>query len=494
MTKFKAISEEHYVILLYVVLSVITALFFRNKYISIVIGTFEVLLVIASILQKRGDNAFLRLVFFISTVIESAYFSTGTTDIKLYSFENLPGIRTYHILLICAFLLISTTLVNRRTDKTNKWIRRIVYFWGLECIVSIITCLIANDNGIRNTWGLIRLVIVDGYNSFFTVAVIAVSLNYLYSNKKFDEKIETLIICVLKGAVISAVILVFLQNIRVTEAGDKYLICPLILFWSPMLLLFYKKERKISYIIYGVISIILQMRYTVGIPGAWWITTAIIVVAFLAEGVKEIVFMRHTTAWNICILFLIVFVGMGVSIVLSTDNYSTQENYIIYKMRTAISILDFSKDPMVWLNGLGSSVGIRVEQIVNVIIEFMKNPMYILFGKGFGGTITHSWGIYNWNTTSAFSEVQIASKVYSNLHTGMAELMINFGLAGACIVLYLIKKMISAILGKRYNPWIIVGAVFLLFFYSYYWCMILCVVMMSYGIYIDDKTISTRAP
>lgn len=95
---------------------------------------------------------------------------------------------------------------------------------------------------------------------------------------------------------------------------------------------------------------------------------------------------------------------------------------------------------MVWLNGLGSSVGIRVEQIVNVIIEFMKNPMYILFGKGFGGTITHSWGIYNWNTTSAFSEVQIASKVYSNLHTGMAELMINFGLAGACIVLYLIKK------------------------------------------------------
>lgn len=69
---------------------------------------------------------------------------------------------------------------------------------------------------------------------FFTVAVIAVSLNYLYSNKKFDEKIETLIICVLKGAVISAVILVFLQNIRVTEAGDKYLICPLILFWSPI--------------------------------------------------------------------------------------------------------------------------------------------------------------------------------------------------------------------------------------------------------------------
>ena len=488
MIKINGLDEEKSCVIEYSLITILTALLFRSTVISICIGIAEVLMVMYFVIKGRRDTAFLLFVFFLSTVIENVYFATGITGggIKLYGFENLPIVRTYHILVIALVIYIFTCLLKKTNTKFNRWNIFLTMLWLCALLVSMLV-FIAEENGIQARWGLIRLVIVDAYNALFIIFVYTVTLNLLSEKVEYVEKIKNLITGILKGSVVSALVLMLLGNVWKTSEGTIYLICPLVFYWSPVLLLFHRTEKRLSYVIYAVLSIIIQIRCTLGIPGAWWITTGMILIAFAIEAIRFMIISKKIT---ILYLFTILFLGIIFIIgfvLLSNGESLLGKGYIAYKLRTALSLLDFSSEPMVWLSRLGESVGIRVEEIVNIGIELFRNPFYFLFGKGFGGTITHAWGIFNWDQEAAFSEVQRNYQAYSVFHTGIAEMMINYGLIGFLFVLIWGHKLIKLILGKSRNPYLLVGVLYLLFFYSSFWCMVLCIVMMAYGVYIEEK-------
>lgn len=492
MFKINGLDEEKTKTILFAFLAVINALTFKINAIAIAIGLIELTILFFEIIRNRIDRALLLLVFFLSTVIENSYFATGQTanELKLYSFLSLPFTRTYHILWIIGLLYI-LTITRRSNDKIGRLSRNLVLLWIAAFIVTIISILL-NDNKVGSVWGLTRLVIVDGYNAFFTIGIFVVTLRILNKDDTFSERLRLTIISILKGVVIAAIILVIFRNTRRTDDGDLYLICPLILYWSPALLLFYKKRKKVAYIIYAMLSIIIQTRYTVGIPGAWWLSTGVICVVFAVKVMHEVVFVQKIKLTYVFSLAIVVVVIMGLLLALSTGAGSGSESYIIYKLGTAISIFKLSLNPMIWLEGMGTSVGIRVEQIANIFIELTKKPLYFLTGKGFGGTTLHHWGIYWWGRSGVYSDIQNTANVYSSFHTGMAEMIINFGAVGLLFVIQWIKNLIFAIFGKCNNPWIIVGSLFLLFFYSYYWSMSVCIVIMAYGVFVREKDIKNN--
>jgi len=487
MIKINGLDEEKSCVIEYSLITILTALLFRSTVISICIGIAEVLMVMYFVIKGRRDTAFLLFVFFLSTVIENVYFATGITGggIKLYGFENLPIVRTYHILVIALVIYIFTCLLKKTNTKFNRWNIFLTMLWLCALLVSMLV-FIAEENGIQARWGLIRLVIVDAYNALFIIFVYTVTLNLLSEKVEYVEKIKNLIIGILKGSVVSALVLMVLGNVWETSEGTIYLICPLVFYWSPVLLLFYRTEKRLSFVIYAALSIIIQIRCTLGIPGAWWITTGMILVAFAIEAVSFMIISKKTTVLYLCIILFLGIIFIIGFVILSKGESLLGKGYIAYKLRTALNLLDFSSEPMVWLSRLGESVGIRVEEIVNIGIELFRNPFYFLFGKGFGGTITRVWGIFNWNQEAAFSEIQRNYQVYSVFHTGIAEMMINYGLIGFLFVLRWGHKLIKSILGKSKNPYLLAGSLYLLFFYSSFWCMVLCIVMMAYGVYIEE--------
>ena len=487
MIKINGLDEEKSCVIEYSLITILTALLFRSTVISICIGIAEVLMVMYFVIKGRRDTAFLLFVFFLSTVIENVYFATGITGggIKLYGFENLPIVRTYHILVIALVIYIFTCLLKKTNTKFNRWNIFLTMLWLCALLVSMLV-FIAEENGIQARWGLIRLVIVDAYNALFIIFVYTVTLHLLSEKVEYVEKIKNLIIGILKGSVVSALVLMVLGNVWETSEGTIYLICPLVFYWSPVLLLFYRTEKRLSFVIYAALSIIIQIRCTLGIPGAWWITTGMILVAFAIEAVSFMIISKKTTVLYLCIILFLGIIFIIGFVILSKGESLLGKGYIAYKLRTALNLLDFSSEPMVWLSRLGESVGIRVEEIVNIGIELFRNPFYFLFGKGFGGTITRVWGIFNWNQEAAFSEIQRNYQVYSVFHTGIAEMMINYGLIGFLFVLRWGHKLIKSILGKSKNPYLLAGSLYLLFFYSSFWCMVLCIVMMAYGVYIEE--------
>lgn len=479
MSQLLKINKKQFPIIFFVLLTVINALTFRINIIAISIALIEIFIVVFELFSYKLEKAFLYLIFFLSTVIENSYFATGLTsdEIKLYSFQAVPYLRTYHILAFVGLIYVLSA-VKQYKDKINKYSKRLVLIWIVALFVTLIS-FVFNDNRIRELWGLTRLVIVDGYNAFFTVGVFVICLRLMNYNETFKEDLKSIIISILKGAVIAAYIILILGGKRRTEAGDLYLICPLVLYWSPALILFYKSEKKISYILYSVLSVIIQVKYTVGIPGAWWLTTGIIFIVFIIDVLRDVRFIRNNKVAFIFTALIVVFGVSGLFVLLSNSGSSS---YIVYKLKTALSIFSISSDPMSWLNGMGTSIGVRVEEIVNVFIELFKSPFYLLTGKGFGGTITHHWGIYWWGRYGVFSDAQNAAQTYSVFHTGIAEMIINFGFFGLCCVFSWIKNVFVSIF-KKCNHFILIGSLYFLLFYSYYWSMIICIAIMALGVF-----------
>lgn len=482
MINLNCISKTRLQILIFTLLTVINAFTFKYNAIAIAIGALELLVVIYNLLVRKFEKAFLLIIYFLSTVIENAYFATGirSDDYRIYSFHTLPIIRTYHILALIGIIYVMTAL-RQKNNPINKMSKRLIFLWIGMFFVTLFSLAI-NNNSIREIWGLTRLVIVDGYNAFLTVGLFVICLRLINNNADFSKELHTTIISILKGVVIAAVIILFLGGKRRTESGDIYLICPLMLYWSPALILFYKSEKKINYIVYALLSVIIQIKYTVGIPGAWWLSTGIILISFVASIIRDITFLRKNKFAFVFTLLLAIFAVAGLFIILSSYKSGGSSSYIIYKLSTAISIFSLTSDPMMWLRGLGLSVGMRVEEIANIFIEYYKSPLYLFTGKGFGGTVLHYWGVFWWGTFGVFSDVQNAAQVYSVFHTGAAEMIINFGIVGIVFVAKWIKNVILAIFGKKYNPWLLIGSLYLLLFYSYYWSMAVCIVIFAYGV------------
>ena len=286
MIKIKRLTNEQLILFFYVTISVITSLFFQNKYIAIAIGVIETFILFFCAIFKTTDKTILYLLFFQSTVIENSLFALGTKDVKIYHVASLPLVRVYHILFLIILLLVKSLPCNKwdkiKFSLKEKHIRYII-LWICAFCVSVITFFL-DDNKVRSVWGLTRYIIVDAYNTLWLVGVFAIVYKNLSIKEKFKKQLEILFVGILKGSTISAVILVLLGNVRILENGESmYLICPLIFYWAPALLLFYIKEKKISYVIYGIIAIILQIKYTVGIPGTWWITTGVISLVFVLK-------------------------------------------------------------------------------------------------------------------------------------------------------------------------------------------------------------------
>ena len=114
MIKIKRLTNEQLILFFYVTISVITSLFFQNKYIAIAIGVIETFILFFCAIFKTTDKTILYLLFFQSTVIENSLFALGTKDVKIYHVASLPLVRVYHILFLIILLLVKSL-------PCNKW-------------------------------------------------------------------------------------------------------------------------------------------------------------------------------------------------------------------------------------------------------------------------------------------------------------------------------------------------------------------------------------
>lgn len=476
-----------------VILSLVNSLSIRVPVLGLAVGIVEVILWICYLVRGKRESFMLLYFLFTATLIESNLFATGSRETIIYSFLSMPGLSYYHHFFIL-FLAYIWNGAGRGFSRIKIGIgslsTKVAMIFPFYCLITLVTCIM-DDNHIISYSGLFRFVIIDAYNTLWFCLVFALTWDCILRNKGYVIKLKSLVWGVLSGVTVAAVILVLLGYTYSPSAGATYIQCPLILFFSPALILF-AEEKKYGWFFFsvGLVSIVLQLKYSVGIPGAWWITTALFITGFYVQMFRKLLKGR-TRPWHcsIVVASILAFAIIISGLIMSAETGMSAESgngfasyYVSYKFKTFISLFNLKGGVGEWMKLIGSSIGVRVESFVNIVLELLKKPFYLIFGKGFGGSVNRYWGSYNWNIYGAtFPDVQINYGIYSSFHVGLFEILINMGMIGATIGYIFVRDCIRSIF--RCDRWLLFGTVWTLIFLYFYHSMFICMVGLCVGYY-----------
>lgn len=470
--------------MLSIILTVANTLSLKMPAAGLGIGIIEMTLWIYCLIRKKMESFMVLYFLFTATLIESNLFATGSRDSIIYSFMNLPRLAYYPHFFILFFAYMwngsgnspLTYKIGRRRLST-----KIALIFPVYCVVTLVTCIM-DDNKILSMPGLLRFVIIDAYDTLWFCLIFALTWDCILKNKNYIIRIKELALGVLSGVTVAAVILILLGCTYSPSDTVTYLQCPVILFFSPALIMFVNEKRYGGFFFCtGLFSILLQLRYTVGIPGVWWITTSLFVIGFYMQLFHKLS-TKRVKSWQSFVIFISIMILIAIIPGLGMLVKKENDSYVAYKLTTFINLFDITKGKDEWLNLIGPSIGIRVESLVNIVLELLKKPYYLLFGKGFGGSVNRYWGIYNWNISGAtFPDVQIKYGVYSSFHVGLFEILINMGLLGLMIGFILIRDCIKSIF--KCNKWLLFGTVWILIFLYFYHSMFICMIALCVGYY-----------
>lgn len=436
---------------------------------------------VISIIEEAVVIAFLfykpRYFIFSVILLMSGSFDVGEfvdgKDFLVYNIGNVPFAKGYLLIFLITFVYCI-----RRTNK--KFLKRIIanpnyikvlritdYIIFMGVLMGFI-CLILNDNNITNiNW--LKYFFYD-YVAFAIVPMIGICLLSditLYGKRyllRLQQLMIAILICIPLCALCSA-----LCGLFGTYGGDKILLAPLNLFLAPTIIFFvFYKKYNLKGIIFCtfLISLFLQLFYSNALGGKSWLSLIYIFATTLIilhkQGHKKAVFN------SLLLLSIIIFSFSGY--LMTTIKSQGTENHSMAKLNQVVMLLSVSD--ALWYYDMPLSPRNRLEEFVNISLEFEKKPQSALIGKGFGGSIKDHIP-FSINDDGAYSADQYQNHSFISLHETINNIFLKYGIIGMIMIFILLKYIFKQL---DNNPWGAIGGLWLVFFYGY------SIVLGFYGI------------
>jgi hypothetical protein len=253
---------------------------------------------------------------------------------------------------------------------------------------------------------------------------------------------------------------------------------PLYSVFCTSLIAFYSsvKKKSILLLIFVVLNILLTVLFGNALGGKAWIILCFSIL-FVA-----IVTLKSKYAIFLFVMFTFIIMNVG------SLNLLTEESVSSNKFDEFISAINIF-DPN-WYSSMSGSPKFRIDEFINVFIEYKENPQYFLFGKGIGGYIndhTHTFGMFN---SAAFDDLQYIKGEFYSLHESINVIFLKFGGLGLFFFLCMVCKLFITSF-KSKNPYLLIGSFWLLFFVSYsYELMFFGAPCLTVGLRIIDNKVS----
>lgn len=476
-------------------ISLITLIFVINaisKYsylIGISLALIEIFILLILFINNNFENYILCFILFFSSSIEVSQFATGSESLKVYNFMNLPIIKGYHTFLFSMlplFIILREKKITlffreiRNFKRINIFYKNMIKLTFIGSFSGAI-CLLLNDNGIMYSpiyWTILRREVL----SFGMIFLWTFYISYLLTLRQcFSKKLELWILCILISIIPSAVITV-LFNLHGYYGDLEILLLPLVSFYGVLLTIFpyyqdYKKDK--SLFISGLLLFFIILLYPSPLSGKWWIVAIFIPIIILIAYFKRLTVLKLFTLYLLMTLITILLVGINF---FNLDlGYSFNNKLIETKFLQATRTLLFWKEG--WFEYLPSSPKFRIDEFINILYEYIKKPQYLLFGKGFGGSIVHHSNYLDWSMPGAFSQEQVQEGIFISLHETINVLFLKFGLFG---LYFFIRIITICVRGIGNNPWIVIGAAWFFFFFNAYISLVLGLCSLILGFYYKD--------
>ena len=240
----------------------------------------------------------------------------------------------------------------------------------------------------------------------------------------------------------------------------------------------YKKYRneKLKIYFWAIILLLIMLMRPTPLAGKWYLAIAftIFAVAYNAAPLKAAIGFAGIAILLYLVFFTTVF-----------DPLLQGNQYMYLKYQEAKQLVTFASVANVTRMEDSSSL-FRIDELVNICMEYINKPMYLVFGKGLVGSITHHTFTISWAGVGSFSAAQQQAGVYIRMHESINLIFLKYGLIGVVGLTKLLLILFKCI--KR-SPWAIIGFLWILFYVGVYQTMLFGAVAMCLGIYEGYSTI-----
>ena len=449
-----------------------------SKMLSYILVAFEILYILLCVLRGKIQNAVIANSVFLGVSIEVSLFVFGEYT-EINSYANMPVIHRYGPLFMEVFLMLVVLIKQKgviRFSSKNTWINSFSLMYYAMFALGLFMALVAfilNDNGVMHqTW--MRTLFVTELLYWSIIFVDIYLLKYCFTTyKDFHKKIARTLLFYFVAIVfvLWGTILLGLYGINVNNQHLQLI--PIASMYSVFLIVFpsIKEYNKKSLFFIGLLAIASTFMVMAPMGSKFFLA---IVLAFIA-----ILWINFTRKKIFKILFIMALIAIIVLNVLPL--FDSGDNYITYKMEQAMNSLNiFQKD---WFKNLSDSPLKRIEEFVNIFVELINKPIYLIGGKGIGGGIKHSVVWSSWNDGASFAYDQVFHGVFVEMHEAINAVFIQFGLFG---LLFVILNALKSIWRMKRSPWIIIGLFWFVFLMNVYVSMYICLAAFMLGMYESD--------
>ena len=453
----KYLSKKY--IFLSIVIGLLNSFFYDSKIIMLILCIAEVI-VLGYFLFKNNYTTYLSCyMIFLCFSMESATF-VGTDN--FYGFKNfrIAGINlaVWAIIPLIILALFHLSNIQKKASVSHKkFLRLILMFTVLGVLIGLITYLF-DDNGFAAKSGSFSQLFDCSYMYILPLLiVIAVSWVLTKETNRLD---------IIKQALFSVIIgltIVYLCCLLFGNYGNRGGIASLqvsevyFLLVGSLVLVMYKefcKLEKIILLITSIIILILSLIYNS--------SGKIVIITVLIPIFMLILLIRRKASIKTLIVSILIIAALLVLIFYIFPLLISNSRLLFYKYEQALSMFSLGDN---WLDNMASSPKVRISEFINIVSEYLKKPWYILFGKGFGGTIRDNLSLISSLTSSDYSDWELQLGAYYSMH----ESLNSFFLVGGVFGLYIFIKIIVIILKKiEKSPWLVIGLMWFVLFYNYH--------------------------
>lgn len=433
----------------------------NNHLLSGVVSFIEFSILAFFLLKKKIEIFLSFFIIIISSSFEYSLFVDETLG-TVFSPINLPFLMGYPFLFIS--LLPTIEIINQRKIFLKKLYKstlgiQILYKFSFStiCIGVIIGlfCFVTNDNDI-SAFGLTFFFKDFSRLCLFSLFIIYFIFCSLMSDN-FLQKIEIVLFSVLVSCIFAS-LFSFLGGFK-GYYGSGIILMPLSFFFSTSIFLFllYKKyyyKNKLLLIILTSIAYFIQISYSNALSGKSWLVLLLYFIAILI-----ILYNKSKLTVIIIAIFTISISSLFISTI---QKRKSNDSLSSTKMMQALAVLTIAD--IDWYDNMPLSPKIRFEEFFNTVSEYTKKPYHSIFGKGYGGSHKdhrNSYGNYN---PAAFSLEEYNKETFVLMHETFNTVYLKFGLYGILFLLFICIKGATRFFK---SPWLIIGVIWLLFFFGY---------------------------
>jgi hypothetical protein len=464
--------DEIYIFFTAGIVGILNVLFSTNYTISMAIIFFELCILGYYFLKKDITRylgfylIFLCLSFEFEALVGASIFY-GFKEFRILG-VNLGIIMLLPIVFLTIFKKIKINIIKNNYPGLFRF-SKIFFLLNLSGIFFGLLQILINDNNVNGLDNVLLTFVGIVYNMTLIPILLIISFVYLISfeNDKF-ALLEKFMLAILIGVVASMVTSLLTGNFG-RYGGINTLLVTNTYRYIPFMLLFpfYKKYKKRKDIILltlcGIVGSILALLYN---------STGKIIILYglIPIGIMTIFWKRKKILHFFLFLSLVPLIFLILPNVI--EHLSTSNIMFKSKLNEIMSILRFWEPN--WIENMPLSPRTRIAEFTNIIFEYFHKPWFLIFGKGYMGTIIDHTGLLASEfVPGAFSMNQWNQGIFYGVHESYSLLFLYNGLVGMLFYVFMIKEIFKKFVK---SPWILIGGFWFLMVYGY------SVTMTAFGV------------